>query len=492
MAAAADVVGATPVAELVGGRGGEQHLARGRAGQGVPGAAERVGVVRAAQDAGVAHGVDRLELAVQAPAAAAGVGDLGTGGEAQLAALAGEHGHRPVARVLAPHHEVDAGNRAGAAEDLAPERAAGPEQVDHRRPLGRAQGDLGLLRPGVGRPDHGEVGELVGQGDRPLDGAVGVVGDDDHGVRREKGVEPAAGVDHPSELVVGRGDRVDLGVRAVLVGVGVVVGQREQEEVEEVVLDEVDGDAAGVLVADAGHAELAAAVGLAAGEDVGVEQLARAHHRMTHEHAGGKSGQGRLERRLVDEAAAVDQVGRAGGADLGVVERLEDRRDIGGEMGAVHVVDQVRQLPGETGLPGRAQARAVLDVPALAAVVPVHRGNQMPVLGDAGGDRRGADGGHRGEDGDGVADVGAAGDQLGDDRGAAVGDGAVDHRRLGAVDHGQHELPGRHLRMRSPAYFSPARRRAANRSRAKNASATNPTGGTKTARAASTKETPST
>ena len=50
---------------------------------------------------------------------------------------------------------------------------------------------------------------------------------------------------------------VDLGVRAVLVRVRVVVGQRQQQEVEQVVLDQVGADAAGVLVAHARQARAA-------------------------------------------------------------------------------------------------------------------------------------------------------------------------------------------------------------------------------------------
>ena len=50
---------------------------------------------------------------------------------------------------------------------------------------------------------------------------------------------PAGGVHHARELQVGLGDRLHLGVGAVLVRVPVVVGEREQQEVEQVVLDQV-------------------------------------------------------------------------------------------------------------------------------------------------------------------------------------------------------------------------------------------------------------
>ena len=81
-----------------------------------------------------------------------------------------------------------------------------------------------------------------------------MIGDDDHRVVVQKAVDPAAGVEQPLELAVGRGDRRDLRVGPELVGVVVVVGQREQQEVEQVVLDHVRAHAAGVLVAHARHA----------------------------------------------------------------------------------------------------------------------------------------------------------------------------------------------------------------------------------------------
>jgi hypothetical protein len=42
-------------------------------------------------------------------------------------------------------------------------------------------------------------------------------------------------------------------------------------------------------------------------------------------------------------AAAVDQVGRAGGPDVDVVERLEHRLDLAREVLGVHPVDGVGQ-----------------------------------------------------------------------------------------------------------------------------------------------------
>ncbi len=146
---------------------------------------------------------------------------------------------------------------------------------------------------------------------------------------REELVDAAGGLADARELQVGLRDRLQLRLGTALVRVPVVVGQRQQQEVEQVVLDEVAGDAAGVAVAHAGHAERGAAAGLARGEDVGVEQLARPHHGVAHER-GGDARQRRVALRLVAVAAAVHQVGRAGGAHVGVVERLEDGRSVAG------------------------------------------------------------------------------------------------------------------------------------------------------------------
>jgi len=83
----------------------------------------------------------------------------------------------------------------------------------------------------------------------------------DHGVVLEEGVGAPRGVGDSLEGAVGRGDRGDLRERPALVRVGVVVGQREQQEVEQVVLNQVGADAARVLIALAGQSERRAAVG---------------------------------------------------------------------------------------------------------------------------------------------------------------------------------------------------------------------------------------
>jgi hypothetical protein len=83
-----------------------------------------------------------------------------------------------------------------------------------------------------------------------------MIGADDHRVVLEERVRPSGRVHQPLDLLVGGDERRDLGVRAVLVRVRVVVGKRQQQEVEEVVFDHVLADAPGVLVAHARQPEL--------------------------------------------------------------------------------------------------------------------------------------------------------------------------------------------------------------------------------------------
>ena len=104
----------------------------------------------------------------------------------------------------------------------------------------------------------------------------------------------------------------DLRVRPVLVRVRVVVGQRQQQEVEEVVLDQVRAHAAGVLVAQARHPELALAAGRAARVDVGVEELARAEDRAAEERLAGDAR---------ERAVARDRRARGGRGTSGTSSR---------------------------------------------------------------------------------------------------------------------------------------------------------------------------
>ena len=120
-------------------------------------------------------------------------------------------------------------------------------------------------------------------------------------------------------------------------------------------LDQVGADAAGVLVADARHPELAAAAGLAARVQVGVEQLLRPVDRAPEQRRGDDPRERGLVGDLVLVAAAVDQVGGAGGPDVGVVERLEHGVDVVREVLGVHPVDGVGQRAQHAELPRLAE-----------------------------------------------------------------------------------------------------------------------------------------
>ena len=130
------------------------------------------------------------------------------------------------------------------------------------------------------------------------------------------------------------------------------------------------------------------AAGVARVEEVRVEELARARRRRGGTAPPRRAAVHAVARRLVAGAAAVDQVGRAGGPQPGVVEVLEHRLVRPAQVGHVHVVDRVVERADDPEGARRGQRRAVLDVALLAAVVPVHR--RDVVLGRAagpGGDR---------------------------------------------------------------------------------------------------------
>ena len=133
----------------------------------------------------------------------------------------------------------------------------------------------------------------------------------------------------------------------VAVGVVVVVGQREEEEVEAVVPGELGGAAAGVAVAIARY-RCRLARHLAAGVEISVEEVARAPGVVVEFEPAGIDDRPlhqTLERDLVAMAAAIDQERRAGGSGAGVVEALEQGRGLGAEVGEVHVVDEVVERP---------------------------------------------------------------------------------------------------------------------------------------------------
>ena len=147
------------------------------------------------------------------------------------------------------------------------------------------------------------------------------------------------------------------------------------------------------------------------GEDVGVEQLARAHHGVAHQRRGDARQRG-VALGLVAVAPAVHQVGRPGGAHVGVVERLEHRRRLLREVGAVHVVDGVGQLAARcrSAAPSGSSSR-IRRSGAPRGGTSSSPGTRCSSCADAGHDRGGADRRHRGKRGDAVGHVAAALDQ---------------------------------------------------------------------------------
>ncbi len=296
-----------------------------------------------------------------------------------------------------------------------------------------------LARGARGR-QHAEVGQLVLQRDRVRHRRLGVVGHRDHGVLCEELVDAAGRLAHARQLQVGLGERLQLALRAracastsrcrAATAAGSRTGRARPCSWRRI---------RSACRARPGMPRPGAAAGPARGEHVGVEQLARAHHGVAHQRRGD-ARQRRVALGLMAVAPAIHQIGRAGRAHVGVVERLEQRRRVGREMRAVHVVDRVGQLAGDAEALGRAKARAIFDVALFVAVKPVHRRHAVRVLRHAGDDRRGADGRDRGERSDAVRHVAPALHQRRQHRCCAGGDGSLEHLRRHRIDHAEHEL----------------------------------------------------
>ena len=308
-----------------------------------------------------------------------------------------------------------------------------------------------------------------------------VVRHHDHGVLLEERLRAAGHVHDPLERAVGLGDRAHLAVRPDLVGVGVVVGQREEQEVEQVVLHQVRADAPRVAIALAGHAERRGAARVARVEQVGVEELARAVDGVPELRGLGDPAVDARARRVVAGAAAVDQIGGAGGAEAGVVEMLEDGLVRARQVRQVHVVDRVVERADDPEGARGGQRRAVLHVALLAAMEPVHRRDVVLARAVAGRDRGRGDRGHRREGRHAVADVGAALEQRRERGRLALRDRLVEHVRLQRVDDGEDELLRHYRRILRPAYFWPSRRRPPASSRTNAGIARCASGGTKIA-----------
>ena len=240
--------------EVAGVRRAQRRRRRGRAGRGSSSLRSRPSSSRASS---AASSPSRSQLA------AAQVGDLLPRAEAELAAAALDH--RPTrrrsaagparaaaaacrrrARASRPGRLLRSRPALGATSSWSAALAVARQQVDVGGAAGRADRELGLLGAVVGGLQHRP---LAGRAGRPAAG---------RGRRRSgrgrrarisawssrKRVEPAGRLDQLGEAVVGLGDRLDARLGPVAVGVVVVVGQREEQEVEAVLLGQL-GRAAG-------------------------------------------------------------------------------------------------------------------------------------------------------------------------------------------------------------------------------------------------------
>ena len=227
---------------------------------------------------------------------------------------------------------------------------------------------------------------------------------------------------------------------ALAVGVEVVVGQREQQEVVGRLPDQLLADAGRVLVPVARSAHVGAAAGGAAGVEVAVEELvgrvdgvAEVRHR---ERAPGEP----LQPQLVAPAPPVDQERGGRGADPGVAEPLEHRQRLPAQVVEVHVVDEVVHRAEEAEGPGRLERGPVLDVAPLDPVVPVHPHHPVVAGAEAGQQLRAGDRRHRGEAGDAVVDQLAALLEGGERRGLTGVDRLSQHPGMHRVYHCEDEL----------------------------------------------------
>ena len=451
---------------------------RGR--QRAPQARKRVGVGLGVEAVAVDRCVEHRDVATEVPADAAAVAHLRAGAKAQLGAIALDHGfvcigragrvwalERTAVGAREPGDQVDAVEAIEAAANRrmrALALAALEQHVYAGRARGRRDRQLGVLGTLVAGLQHAPLrAQHPIQRELPLDPGLGVIGDHDHGVVIEELIEAAGGADELGERVVGASYRLELRLGAVLVGVVVVVGQREQQEVVEVMFDELMRDAGRVLVAGARTSQGRLAGNTATRVELTVEELVGAPGRVPEAGGDRDATQQALEAELVAGAPSIDQKRGAGRAQPGVAEALEHGLHLVGEVGHVHVVDRVVERAEEPEGPGCLERAAVLDVAPFGAVIPVHRADPMAVGTGAGDDLRAADRRHRGKRADAVADQPAALEQRRERwRVARIGRRG-EHVGAQGIDDAEDELAARcHRRVLRPSYLRDALRRRPN------------------------------
>ena len=261
----------------------------------------------------------------------------------------------------------------------------------------------------------------------------------------EEGVDAPGRLEQLAETAIRLGDRLDARPGAVTVRIVVVVGQGEEQEVEVPRADQLGGAAGRVAVSAAGDRGRLAGH-LAARVEVAVEELGGSPGVVAELQPGGldRASQQALQRDLVAPASAVDQEGRAGGAQAGVVELLEERLDTRVEVGEVHVVDEVVEGAEDPEGAARLERGAVLDVAPLEPVVPVHAADPVALGASTGDDLGARHRGHRGEAGDAVGDEHPALEQSAEVGRATLFDRALEHVGAQRVDVGEDQLLGGH------------------------------------------------
>ena len=175
------------------------------------------------------------------------------------------------------------------------------------------------------RPGDREVGEDCGQVDRPFDGRrASGRRRDDHGVGVEEPRRARRRLGDPADLAVGGRDRVACASGPCLCECVSLSGSESSRKSNRSRAASHAATQPAVPVAHARQAELRPAAGVAAGEEVGVEELARPVAPRL-ERVRRRRGRSGVSRDVV-LVAARDRSGRScpGRSAPGVVERLED------------------------------------------------------------------------------------------------------------------------------------------------------------------------
>ena len=245
--------------------------------------------------------------------------------------------------------------------------------VDHARPVRR--GDKALVADPVLESRH------------PIDVGLAVIRADDDGVALQELVQAARGFYEGAHGLIAASERLFGTARAERVGGVVVVRQVVEEEVESVACDEPSTHrrCIGVDRPSRPRPDRQRRAGDVRLEEAEVEEAAGAVHR-AHEPGDGWN---------VPRPSAVAGGVHGRSREACVLERLEHRRGVAGEVVRVHLDDRVTDRAPGSRSPHRAEGRAVLDQASLPAVVPDEMRDLVDVRMCPGRERGHADGSQR-------------------------------------------------------------------------------------------------